>query len=203
MVTKLPIKYKQKRINISCHSKLDKKNSTQQLNKIIIIIIYRLKLILFEERERYIIRNMATSSSSLLSSTVSLKEDIKLLEKLFLKKLNKSTSSSSSSSSSNSSINSNYNNNSNNSCFRIISANLDELVCEFADPISNKKYRINANISEMYPQTPPVWSYENDDVAILDIIEKLSTTSNENDNRVIIISIINLFNFKRDQIIYS
>ena len=105
-------------------------------------------------------------------ASATLKEDIKLLEKLFLKKLSKSSSSANTTPSINC------------LCFRIISANLDELVCEFIDTNTSKKYRINANISEMYPQTPPVWSYENEDVAILDIIEKLSTTSKESENRV-------------------
>ena len=59
------------------------------------------------------------------STLASLKEDIKLLEKRFSVK-NKTSSD-------------------DNCCFQLISANLDEIVCEFID--SNKKiYRINANI---------------------------------------------------------
>jgi len=70
---------------------------------------------------------------SATSALNNLKEDIKLLEKLFSKKSSPSSSSSSSSQSL-------YNN-----CFRVISASLDELVCEFIDT-NKKKYRINANI---------------------------------------------------------
>lgn len=107
------------------------------------------------------------SASSALNN---LKEDVKLLEKLFLRKPSPSTSSSISSAP-------------NVSCFRVISASLDELVCEFVDT-SMKKYRINANICETYPQSPPVWFSESEDPALLDIIENLSTTSH-NDNKIL------------------
>jgi hypothetical protein len=61
------------------------------------------------------------------SSLASLKEDIKLLEKRF-------------------SIKNKINDdNENPICFQLISANLDEIVCEFID-LNKKKYRINANI---------------------------------------------------------
>ena len=61
---------------------------------------------------------------SATSALNNLKEDVKLLEKLFLKKTTSLSAT---------------------NCFRLISASLDELVCEFIDSDS-KKYRINANI---------------------------------------------------------
>lgn len=108
------------------------------------------------------------SASSALNN---LKEDVKLLERLFLKKLSPSTSSSITTPVPNV------------TCFRLISASLDELVCEFVDT-NSKKYRINANICETYPQSPPVWFSESEDSSILDIIEKLSSTSH-NDNKIL------------------
>ena len=99
-----------------------------------------------------------------------LKEDIRLLERVFPKKITE--------------LNVNNSSISNvNSCFRLISGSIDELVCELID--SNKsKYRINANICETYPQSPPVWFSETDDPLITVIIEKLSQTKND-DNLVI------------------
>ena len=38
-------------------------------------------------------------------------------------------------------------------------------------------------LKETYPQSPPVWFSESEDSSILDIVEKLSTTS-RNENRV-------------------
>ena len=70
----------------------------------------------------------------------SLKEDIKLLEKIFSKK-NSTTSGNSSSIGSSSETKT--------SCFRIITASVDELVCEFID-CNAKKYRINANICVIF-----------------------------------------------------
>jgi hypothetical protein len=92
-------------------------------------------------------------SSSLALSA--LKEDIKLLERLYSKKSNSNKNSATSidlptcsSKLEDQSIS--------NNCFRIISASIDELVCELIDK-NKKKYRINANICETYPQSPPVW----------------------------------------------
>lgn len=87
---------------------------------------------------------------------VNLKEDIKQLERLYLKKIiSSSTASAATSSSSNESSNDSKESpscSSSNSCseparqfFRIISASIDEIVCELID-LNNKKYRIIANI---------------------------------------------------------
>lgn len=69
-------------------------------------------------------------------------------------------------------------------CFRLVSASIDELVCELNDDVTKKKYRINANICETYPNSPPVWFSESEDSCLTDIIEKLSSTSEE-DNKII------------------
>ena len=142
---------------------------------------------------------------SATSALNNLKEDIKLLEKLFLKKSIQPSSSTGTVSNAHLNV----------SCFRLISASLDELVCEFIDT-SLKKYRINANIcvrdmtlfakkilfffseeynnlifanifQETYPQSPPVWFSESEDPCLLEIVEKLSTTTLD-DNRVCLLN---------------
>lgn len=124
---------------------------------------------------------MSTSINS------NLKEDIKLLEKLFLKKpsglLSSSTSSQAPSTSKNTTEPSPANEPPKFNCFRLVTAGIDELVCEFIDT-NLKKYRINANICDSYPQSPPVWFSESDDASISDIVEKLSTTTKE-ENRIL------------------
>jgi len=124
---------------------------------------------------------MSTSISS------NLKEDIKLLEKLFLKKPTGLVSSLSSSHAPSTSKNSNDAVSKNDppkfNCFRLVTASLDELVCEFIDT-NMKKYRVNANICESYPQSPPVWFSESEDTFISDILEKLCSTTKE-DNRIL------------------
>jgi ubiquitin-conjugating enzyme E2 Q len=100
-------------------------------------------------------------SSSLALSN--LKEDIKQLEKMFLRSKTSTSDTS--------------------FCFRLITGSVDELVCELIDS-DRKKYRINANICETYPQSPPVWFSESEDTFIVDIIEKLSQTQSE-DNLII------------------
>lgn len=129
----------------------------------------------------------------MMSTTVSsnLKEDIKLLEKLFLKKptgLLTSATTSQLPSTSKDTKNSTESKASDKglpkfNCFRLVTASVDELVCEFIDK-NKKKYRINANICESYPKSPPVWFSESEDPIISDIVEKLSTTTKE-DNRIL------------------
>ncbi len=92
-------------------------------------------------------------------SSSSLKEDIKLLEKMFLKKASSAafqTTSSSITSSYSEETKSNQNSMNPLSssslqspfspcCFRLIASGIDELICELTDS-NSKKYRINANI---------------------------------------------------------
>ena len=93
-------------------------------------------------------------SSSLALSV--LKEDIKLLERLYSKKSNNNKINASSSADLPTTSSKLDYQILASSCFRIISASIDELVCELIDS-NKKKYRINANICETYPQSPPVW----------------------------------------------
>lgn len=59
--------------------------------------------------------------------------------------------------------------------FQILSANVDEISCCFLiEP--TKKVIIYANITEVYPTSPPVWFSESDDSSISSIVEKLSCT---------------------------
>lgn len=78
-----------------------------------------------------------SSASASSSPLMTLREDIRRLEKLFFKKSFPATTTTTQATSSNSSnvI----------TCFRIISASVNELVCELIDT-GAKKYRINANI---------------------------------------------------------
>ena len=67
------------------------------------------------------------------------------------------------------------------SLFRVTSATVDEISCIFLVKISQKekKYTINANITETYPTDPPVWFSDSDDIS--GSVQVLSTTSgNEN-----------------------
>ncbi len=116
-----------------------------------------------------------------MQSLAALKEDVKLLEKRFSSKNDVSSL----------------------DCFRLISATLDEIVCEFV-PSSRKTFQINANIpvrpyfvfladrviiknrwnlKESYPKVPPMWFFENEDASMSDIVDKLSATKGE-DNKV-------------------
>ncbi|CAG2248571.1 UBE2Q [Mytilus edulis] len=82
-----------------------------------------------------------------------LKQDIKLLERAFPKESDRS--------------------------FRILSASVDEINCVFIDE-SGGKHRINANITESYPQSPPIWFSEDEDQNISSTIESISETTSNN-----------------------
>lgn len=60
--------------------------------------------------------------------------------------------------------------------FRILSANVDEISCCYINQRGNKK-NIFANITEVYPSSPPVWFSDSDDPNISEIVEALSETS--------------------------
>ena len=82
-----------------------------------------------------------------------LKQDIKLLERAFPKESDRT--------------------------FRILSASVDEINCAFIDN-KGSKHRINANITETYPQSPPIWFSEDEDQNISSAIERISDTSPNN-----------------------
>lgn len=60
--------------------------------------------------------------------------------------------------------------------FRILSANVDEISCCYLNQWGKKKI-IFANITEVYPTSPPVWFSESDDPQISAVVEALSLTS--------------------------
>lgn len=60
--------------------------------------------------------------------------------------------------------------------FRILSANVDEISCCYVNS-SGKKKIIYANITEVYPTSPPVWFSESDDPQVSSIVEALSATT--------------------------
>lgn len=71
----------------------------------------------------------------------------------------------------------------NHELFQIVNASVDELTCRFISK-NGKKYDIHANITETYPQTPPVWFAESEETNITNAIQLLSNTSGL-DNHVI------------------
>jgi len=59
---------------------------------------------------------------------------------------------------------------------QVVSASVDELTCRFIDP-SGRKHTIHANITETYPNTPPVWFSESDEANIANALTSLSETN--------------------------
>jgi len=64
---------------------------------------------------------------------------------------------------------------------QIVSASVDELTCRFIDP-SLRKHTIHANITETYPQTPPVWFSESENTNVTNALTSLSETSGLNNH---------------------
>jgi hypothetical protein len=114
------------------------------------------------------------------STLVLLKEDIKFLEKILVRKSpSKSRGHKKEGVCASTSASNNF------SCFRIITAGIDEVICEFIDNYG-KKYRINGNICESYPDSPPIWFFECDHSTVLEsVVEKLTNTINKQDNRIV------------------
>ncbi|XP_075979441.1 ubiquitin-conjugating enzyme E2 Q2 [Anticarsia gemmatalis] len=67
--------------------------------------------------------------------------------------------------------------------FQIMSASVDELTCRFVGK-NGKKYEIHANITETYPNTPPVWFADSEDPIVTNAVQILSNTQGR-DNHVI------------------
>lgn len=59
---------------------------------------------------------------------------------------------------------------------QVVSASVDELTCKFID-MSDRKHIIHANITETYPQSPPVWFSESDDSRVSEAVAVLANTS--------------------------
>ncbi|KAF9407085.1 hypothetical protein HW555_012773 [Spodoptera exigua] len=67
--------------------------------------------------------------------------------------------------------------------FQIMSASVDELTCRFVGK-NGKKYEIHANITETYPNTPPVWFADSEDPIVTNAVQILTNTQGR-DNHVI------------------
>ena len=59
---------------------------------------------------------------------------------------------------------------------QVVSASVDELTCKFID-VSGRKHVIHANITETYPQTPPVWFSESEDPKVAEAVSCLTGTT--------------------------
>ncbi|XP_065221622.1 ubiquitin-conjugating enzyme E2 Q2 [Planococcus citri] len=67
--------------------------------------------------------------------------------------------------------------------FQIHFATVDELSCRFVcNP--GKTYEINANITETYPSTPPVWFADTEDIRVTNAVQTLTNTTGL-DNHII------------------
>ncbi|XP_022665304.1 ubiquitin-conjugating enzyme E2 Q2-like [Varroa jacobsoni] len=71
----------------------------------------------------------------------------------------------------------------NHEVFQVVAASVDELTCRFVGR-NSKKYEIHANITETYPQTPPVWFSDTEEPAITNIVQMLTNTSGK-DNHIL------------------
>ncbi|XP_046574341.1 ubiquitin-conjugating enzyme E2 Q2-like isoform X2 [Haliotis rubra] len=60
--------------------------------------------------------------------------------------------------------------------FQIRSATLDELSCRFIGRNGNH-YDIQANITETYPQSAPIWFSDSEEVVVTTVIERLTETT--------------------------
>ena len=56
---------------------------------------------------------------------------------------------------------------------QLIAATVDELTVRFIG-LNGKKLEIHANFTETYPQVPPVWFSDNEDIS--DVVQFLSST---------------------------
>ncbi|BFZ01641.1 hypothetical protein BsWGS_04675 [Bradybaena similaris] len=65
--------------------------------------------------------------------------------------------------------------------FQILTATLDEVTCRFIGR-SGETYEIQSNVTETYPQTPPIWFSESEDPSILAVVGGLASTKEEQYN---------------------
>ncbi|MBN3293005.1 UB2Q1 enzyme, partial [Polypterus senegalus] len=56
---------------------------------------------------------------------------------------------------------------------RIISARVDELTCEFITEAGGT-VRVHCNITESYPNVPPIWFVDSDDPSLASVLERLA-----------------------------
>lgn len=65
--------------------------------------------------------------------------------------------------------------------FQIRSATVDELTCRFIGR-SGEKYDIQANITDAYPQSAPIWFSDSDDGSVVSIVGSLPCSKTEHSN---------------------
>jgi len=65
--------------------------------------------------------------------------------------------------------------------FQILSATVDELTCRFIGK-NEEKYEIQANITETYPQTAPIWFSDSEDSTVVDVVGELANSKQEQFN---------------------
>jgi len=65
--------------------------------------------------------------------------------------------------------------------FQILSATVDELTCRFVGR-NDEKYEIQANITETYPQSAPIWFSDSEDSSVVDVVSELTNTKEEQFN---------------------
>ncbi|CAL1528210.1 unnamed protein product [Lymnaea stagnalis] len=65
--------------------------------------------------------------------------------------------------------------------FQIRTATVDEITCRFIGR-NGERYDVQANITETYPQSPPIWFSDSDDVGVVGIVGELPNTPKEHYN---------------------
>lgn len=68
--------------------------------------------------------------------------------------------------------------------FQLLNSCLDELHCRFIAG-DGKHYELNANITATYPQAPPIWFSDSEEITITNAMQMLSNTTGR-DNHVIV-----------------
>uniref|UniRef100_A0A0B6ZX54 RWD domain-containing protein n=1 Tax=Arion vulgaris TaxID=1028688 RepID=A0A0B6ZX54_9EUPU len=65
--------------------------------------------------------------------------------------------------------------------FQVLTATVDELTCRFIGR-NGEKFDVQANITETYPQTAPIWFSDSEDASTLGIVGELANTKPEQFN---------------------
>lgn len=68
--------------------------------------------------------------------------------------------------------------------FQVRSATVDELTCRFIGK-NDEKYDIQANITETYPQSPPIWFSDSEDSSVVDVVGDLANVKQEDQYNVL------------------
>ncbi|KAI8737899.1 ubiquitin-conjugating enzyme E2 Q1 [Biomphalaria glabrata] len=65
--------------------------------------------------------------------------------------------------------------------FQVLSATVDEITCRFIGK-NGEKYDVQANITETYPQSAPIWFSESEDAGVVGVVGELANTPKEQFN---------------------